>query len=269
MAALGCGSAGRERSRAQRAEPALHPLEQSRSGSRPVAEMTETVTKQRPSLRAIATSGSTASAGGSEDQIGSLPPSGANASPVDQTGPAPAGSPLGSSATRSWVTRAQPSPRSRKRSAPRLTTSAAVPSAGEGEASVGLLPAEPAIGGQAGARRRSRPGPRSRSTSTVAETSLPGVRAGQRPLQLGEQRSGVEGDAHPRQTGCAFAHPRIRTRAWRGRSRSRPCGPSRSGRAGGSCARRPRSCRRCRSPRWSASGARHRRSWRGRCRRTA
>ena len=112
-------------------------------------------------------------------------------------------------------------------------------------------------------------GSRSRSTSSVAETSLRGVRAGQRPLELGEQRPGVEGDAHPRQTGCAFAHPRIRTRAWSGRSRPRPCGPSRSGRGGGSCARRPRSCRRCRSPRSSASGARRRRSWRGRSRRTA
>ena len=78
-------------------------------------------------------------------------------------------------------------------------------------------------------------------------------------------------EPHPGACPCSSSTltNRPTRRASRGRSRPRPCAPSRSGRAGGSCARRPRSCRRCRSPRWSASGGRRRRSWRGRSRRTA
>ena len=107
--------------------------------------MTDAVTKQRPSLRAIATSGSTASAGGSEDQIGSLPPSGANASPVAQSGPAPAGKPTrllrhpvmgDAGATLGEVAEAV--------GAPTHHLGGRAESA-EGKASVGLLPAEPAV----------------------------------------------------------------------------------------------------------------------------
>src|SRR4051794_10095 len=87
----------------------------------------QTVRKLRPSLVVIATSGRTASAGGSDDHIEEPPPSGANAKPVDQTAPAPAGSPGGSSATRSCAVREQRAARSENRSGPLLTISAAAP----------------------------------------------------------------------------------------------------------------------------------------------
>ena len=139
----------------------------------------------------------------------------------------------------------QPAARSENRSGPLLTTSAASrarraakPRSGcsqQNQRSVASRePAAIAVGSTLS------------SSSIVArdQATLTGSR--ERALELREERPGVEGDAHPRQTGCAFAHPRISCRAWTGRSRPRPCGPSRSGRAGGSSARRPRSCRRCR-----------------------
>ena len=80
--------------------------------------------------------------------------------------------PVGPSATRSWVTRAQPSARSRKRSSPRLTTSAAVPRPARAKSRSGCSQEN-----QRSLARRDpaaiATGSRSRSTSSVAETSLP------------------------------------------------------------------------------------------------
>ena len=84
-------------------------------------------------------------------------------------------------------------------------------------------------------------GSTSGSISTVAETRRVGrvrsarARASSRPV------SSVSVDS-----AAIAIRGRLRRPAWRGRSRPRPCAPSRSGRAGGSFARRPRSCRRCR-----------------------
>ncbi len=53
--------------------------------------------------------------------------------------------------------------------------------------------------------------------------------------------------------GVAGRAGAVRSRRGRGRWRSRRCASSRPGRTGAPCARRPRSCRSCRSPRWSAT----------------
>ena len=212
-----------------------------------------------PRCVAIATSGRIASAGGSDDQIGSLPPSGSKASPVDQTGPAPAGSParlLGHAvvhdarAARLRGRRTGPGPGSppprRCRARRARTRGRAAPSRTSGRSPAAIRP-------------RSRSGPRARRARPSPEAERP---SSARDSALSNRES-----SGPASRATLTRAPSCRASS--GRSRPRPCGPSRSGRAGGSSARRPRSCRRCPSPRWSASDGRRRRSWRGRSRRTA
>ena len=235
------------------------------SGSVPGSRKIDAVRKAPSGPRAIETSGRTASAGGSEDQSGSDPPRWEKANPVAQTGPAPGGSSLGllrlpvvgcTGAPLRQVREAILSPadhrpwlhrfrrwRSRDPAAPSRTS--------------GPRPASTPRRAPPGPRRgRSRPSPR--RGESADDRDPPGI-----------------GRPRDRPAASRWIPPRLAIRgrlrrpAWRGRSRPRPCAPSRSGRAGGSSARRPRSCRRCRSPRWSASAGRRRRSWRGRSRRTA
>ena len=98
-------------------------------GSTPGPASAHSVRWVRPADRWSASSGITRSAGGNEDHCGARPPSGPNANPPTQTGPAPAGSRSGSSLRRPRVTSAQAATRSPKRSGPRETTSCALPSA--------------------------------------------------------------------------------------------------------------------------------------------
>src|ERR1044072_8172184 len=115
------------------------------------------------------------------------------------------------------------------------------------EPAVGLLPAEPVVGGQArGEDGRARVHPTHRHGDAYEGFPAPGESALDRRSEAGEEVLSL----------------------LREQSRSRPSGPSRSGRGGGSSARRPRSCRPSRSPRSSSRAARRRRSWRGRSRRT-
>ena len=78
----------------------------------------------------------------------------------------------------------------------------------------------------------------------------------------------VRRDRVPRQPAPSRSRAEQRLSRCLEQSRSRPCGPSRPGRGGGSSARRPRSCRPSRSPRSSSSAARRRRSSPGRSPRT-
>ena len=185
-----------------------------------------------PSRGSSETSGSVSSAGGNDDQCGRPPPSASKAKPPTHTGPAPGGSPSGSSASRSVARqRAQP--------------------AAVGEA---VRPRETDLGGACRAprarsrraraapsrtsdrppcarRTRRRSGP-ARSTSTVTLTRR---RRGRRSI---EQRA--------RGRSMAVSSVGIRSPGASAGSRPRPCGPSRSGRGGGPCARRCRSCPGCR-----------------------
>ena len=95
---------------------------------RPEPATVLSVSQVRSPSRSSDTSGSTISAGGSDDHCGARPPSGANAKPPTQTGPAPAGISRGSSASRSRVSSAQVSTTSSKRRSPRDTASYALPS---------------------------------------------------------------------------------------------------------------------------------------------
>ena len=114
----------RQRLLAQRREPALEPRT-SRGRRRPRRRRSRSASARCcRRARSSESSGSTSSAGGNEDQCGAAPPSAAKAKPPAQTGPAPAGRPLGlvgePAAHHRRRTRAT---RSAKRSAPRETTS--------------------------------------------------------------------------------------------------------------------------------------------------
>ena len=134
-----------------------------------------------------------------------------------------------------------------KRSAPREVAFVRDAESGQGEPPVRLLPAEPVVGGEA----RGEDGG-----------------AGIDPFD----RDGDADQGPPDRAGRqlrALAQPALQLASRRReQSRSRPSGPSRSGRGGGPSARRPRSCRPSRSPRSSSSAARRRRSSPGRSRRT-
>ena len=197
------------------APPAPRP---SRSASSPGRTTALTVRKARSPLRQIETSGSTSEAGASEDQVGVAPPSGSKAKPPSQTGPAPAGSPRGSSSTASL-----PDPQAllgdvAEAASPARGRLVRDPQPRQRELAVGLLPAEPAIGSQ----------PRGEDgRAGIVDLDLPG-------------------DAYE---GAAPALGALAQRAEESLSRdhdlwrSRRCGPFRPGRAGGPSARRPRSCR--------------------------
>src|SRR3954454_2921428 len=87
-----------------------------------------TVRKARSPRRQIETCGRTSEAGDSEDQVGVDPPSGSKAKPPSQTGPAPAGSPRGSSKTAPPPIRRHSSATSSNRPSPRELASCATPS---------------------------------------------------------------------------------------------------------------------------------------------
>ena len=92
----------------------------SASGSAPGSRTALSVRLQRPSTRAIETRGMNSSAGGSEDQCDSEPPSSPKAKPPTHTGPAAAGRSGGSSATRSWIRSEQSATTSAKREPPSI-----------------------------------------------------------------------------------------------------------------------------------------------------
>ena len=103
---------------------------------------------------------------------------------------------------------------------------------------VGLLPAEPAVRGAAARRAPRRDVERVDRDRGAGEGAAP-ARGGRAPAR---RASSLE-DAR---SVAAAGHGAATSPAWPAGSRPRPCAPSRSARAGGSCARRPRSCRRCR-----------------------
>ena len=194
------------------------------------------VSQHRWPLRSSDSSGSTISAGGSEDHGGDAPPSGAKANPPVQTGPAPAGRPGGASIAASRSSSEQSRATSPKRSGPRETTSWALPRAPS---------AKPSRSGCSQQNQRSEasldastaPLTSVESTATVALASVRRPRAPASSIAMETASSRPSVASVIRKPSC---------RAWPAGSRPRPCAPSPSARAGGSCARRPRSCRRCR-----------------------
>ena len=224
---VGCGSSsGRRPSR----RPASRASSRAAAAAGVVARRTQRVDGQegarRRCGRARAPAGSAAPAG-SEDhwrRAGAVGVEGEAAGP-DRPG---AGGQAGRArSTQRVAADAAGTRRRRRRSAPapREVASWATPSAARAKLAVGLLPAEPAVRRRGGRRRRRRRGrPRSTGDGDADRVRAPARSAARRSELAQAVRGGLV-------SRC------------RERSRSRPCGPSRSGRAGGSSARRPRSCR--------------------------
>ncbi len=138
--------------------------------------------------------------------------------------------------------------------------------------------------GTARRRRRKRAAPREAASWATPSPARAKPRSGcsqqnQRSEARREAKTAAQGSAmsvstvtltsvrRPRRTALPTSSVEELSR-YHGRSRSPPCEPFRPGRAGGPCARRPRSCRRSRSPRSSSCDGRRRRSWPGRSPRT-
>ena len=103
----------------------------------------------RRRCRQSESSGRTSDAGANEDQAEDAAPSGSKAKPPVQTGPAPDGSPGGSSRTAPSFSRRHSRATSAKRPSPRELASWATPSAASANFAIRLLPAEPVVRGQA------------------------------------------------------------------------------------------------------------------------
>ena len=188
-------------------------------------------------------SGNTMRAGGNEDQLGSAPPLSAKAKPPVHTGPAPAGSASWPLEMRSRPIARQPCATSSKRPGPRETTSCAVPIAAS---------AKP----RSGCSQQNQRSPASRASKARALGSMPAAGAvaltrvrrsrsatSSRPSATPASRPSVSSTTVTESGPTLLPGLRWRTSRRRGRSRSRPCAPSRPGRAGGSSARRPRPSR--------------------------
>ena len=181
VAALGCGSGGVSgAARSEPSRPATGPRESlgARAGVRHRARRSGSSV---PRCAAIATSGQDGERGWQRrpDRLGAARRE-RRPSPVAQTGPGArrAARRARLRGDRGRARREHPAARSREavRAPAHHLGGGADP--GEGEAAVGLLPAEPAVGRQPRARRRSRVGSTASSSSTVAETSRPSLAPG-------------------------------------------------------------------------------------------
>ena len=244
---VGCGSSSGSGASARRPASRAASAAPRASTSSPGWTTALTVRKERSLLRQSESSGRTSEPGDSEDQVEEAPPSASKAKPPSQTGPAPAGSPRGSSRIASRPVRRHSSATSAKRSSPREAASCATPSP---------------------ARAKSRSGCSQQNQRSEASREANDRRAG--IGDLGLDRDADQGPPPPlhcpldalAQAGRCFVSRYL------AQSRSLQSGPFRPGRGGGPCARRPRSCRRSRSPRSSSCDGRRRRSWPGRSPRT-
>ena len=236
-APVGAGSSGPSGRLAQALEPAPSPLH-GIAGIVRAARRSRSGSASSPRRCAAATAPATPSApGAARTTAASLRRPARRRIPRSRPGPAPAGRPGGASIAASRSSSEQSRATSPKRSGPRETTSCALPRAPSAKPS------------RSGCSQQNQRSDASREASTAPLTSvgstatvaLASVRRPCEPASLDRRRRRRRaGPPSP----AVIAAPSYR--AWRAGSRPRPCAPSRSGRAGGSCARRPRSCRRCR-----------------------
>ena len=260
--------------RASAAPPSRSPAR--RAGGAPSAVLglgpgaATTFTRQEGSsspLRQSESSGSVIAAGANEDQVGvRRRRRGRRQSRRSRRGPAPAGSPSAPLTDRraAATLEALRGRRRAKRSGPREIDL------------VADRRAPRARSRRSGCSQQNQRSEASREAKTTAQGSATlgrAVDADQSPARRAARpaRAPARGSASSALGARARASssPAGALSRRRGRSRSRPCGPSRPGRGAGSSARRPRSSRPSRSPRSSSCAARRRRSWRGRSRRTA